>query len=249
MDIVRHGHGPAIVLVHGTASDHSRWNMILPALKDQFTVYAIDRGGGDDRNFGSRRLENEFTELAALIDGIEEGRVDVVAHSFGAICALEAALRTRRVRRLVLYEPPISTSYGSYHTPDVLPRIRDLIGQGKREAALDVFYSEVAKIPPRQLLAMRALPRWKNEVKAVHTMLWELECIAQYEVQPDQFKNWQIPTLLLLGGKSPSVYRAGIERLHAILPGSKIVSLDGQAHGAMQTAPDMFLREILDFLK
>jgi pimeloyl-ACP methyl ester carboxylesterase len=246
---VRRGHGPALLLVHGTAADHGRWNLVVPALKEQFTVYAIDRGGRDGHDSAAYRMESEFTELAALIDAIEEGPVDIVAHSYGAICALEAARRTIRVRRLALYEPPIPNSRGAYHAPEILTNIRHLIARDEREAALNIFYSEVAQIPPRELLAMRALPSWKRRVNSVHTVLRELESMARYDLQPDRFRDWQIPTLLLLGGNSPAVYRAGVERLHAVLPRSAITVLEGQGHMAMKIAPKLFVREILAFLK
>jgi pimeloyl-ACP methyl ester carboxylesterase len=246
---VRQGRGPAVLLVHGTAADHSRWNLVVPALKERFTVYAIDRGGGNGHDHAACRMKSEFTELATLIDAIEEEPVDVVAHSYGAICALEAALHTTRVRRLALYEPPIRTPRGAYHPPEILTSIRCLIARDEREAALNLFYTEVAQIPPRELLAMRALPNWNKRVNSVHTVLRELECMAQYELQTDRFRDWQIPTLLLLGGNSPPVYRAGVERLHAVLRQSAIAVLDGQGHMAMNIAPKLFVREILAFLK
>ena len=73
---------------------------------------------------------------------------------------------------------------------------------------------------------MRALPDWTKQVRAVHTVLRELEAMARYELRPERFRTWSIPTLLLLGGESPPVYRAGIERMQAILPGSTIAVLE-----------------------
>jgi pimeloyl-ACP methyl ester carboxylesterase len=39
------GHGPPLVLVHGTPADHTRWWPLLPHLERHFTVHAIDRRG------------------------------------------------------------------------------------------------------------------------------------------------------------------------------------------------------------
>ena len=71
----RRGHGPAILLIHGTAADHSRWAPVLPALQRHFTLYAMDRrgrgGSGDaaayrmDHERGRRRL-GQFGTLLAL---------------------------------------------------------------------------------------------------------------------------------------------------------------------------------------
>jgi pimeloyl-ACP methyl ester carboxylesterase len=128
------------------------------------------------------------------------------------------------------------------------PRFGGWSPAGECEGALEYFYARIAQIPPRALTAMRALPDWTEQVRAVHTVLRELEAMAGYRLQPERFRAWSIPTLLLLGGESPPVYRAGIERMQAILPGSEIVVLEGQGHMAMKTAPKLFVREIVEFL-
>jgi len=55
----RSGKGPPLVLVHGTAADHSRWGPVLPALEERFTVYSIDRrgrgGSGDSDDYTVER--------------------------------------------------------------------------------------------------------------------------------------------------------------------------------------------------
>jgi len=97
------------VLVHGGTADHTRWLSILPALEERFTVYAVDRRGrglsGDAPEYA---IEREFEDVAAVVDAID-GPVDVLGHSYGALCALEAALLTDKIRRLALYEPPVPT--------------------------------------------------------------------------------------------------------------------------------------------
>lgn len=39
------GAGPALVLVHGTLGDHTRWAVLLPHRESRFTVHAMDRRG------------------------------------------------------------------------------------------------------------------------------------------------------------------------------------------------------------
>lgn len=56
------------------------------------------------------------------------------------------------------------------------------------------------------------------------------------------------PTLLLLGGDSPPFLKAATEAVHAALPKSRLVVLPGQQHTAMNTAPELFVREVLQFL-
>ncbi len=147
-----------------------------------------------------------------------------------------------------LREPPIAVLGGGGRASEAIANVRRLIAEGDREGALEFFYGRIAQIPPRSLTAMRALPDWGKQVRAVHTVLRELEAMARYELRPERFRTWSILTLLLLGGDSPPVYRAGIERVQAILPGSAIAVLEGQGHMAMKTAPKLFVREILEFL-
>ena len=95
----RSGEGPPLVLVHGTAADHSRWRPVLPALEERFTVHAIDRrgrgGSGDSDGYA---VEREFEDIAAMVDSLGES-VNVLGHSYGGLLALEAALLTRNVRQ------------------------------------------------------------------------------------------------------------------------------------------------------
>ena len=70
----RSGKGPPLVLVHGTAADHSRWSPVLPALEERFTVYAIDRrgrgGSGDTDDYA---VEREFEDVAAVVNSLGGG--------------------------------------------------------------------------------------------------------------------------------------------------------------------------------
>ena len=110
----RSGEGPPLVLVHGTTADHSRWAPVLPAFEQHFSACAIDRrgrgGSGDSDEYA---IEREFEDVAAVVDSLGEPAF-LIGHSYGAVCALEAALLTRNVRKLVLYEPPIDVT-GSNH--------------------------------------------------------------------------------------------------------------------------------------
>src|SRR5215469_8607944 len=110
----RSGTGPPLVLVHGATADHTRWVPVLPAFEQHFTVYALDRrgrgGSGDAEPYA---LEREFADIVALVNVIEEP-VFLLGHSYGALCALEAARRTAHVRKLVLYEPPIPAGIEIY---------------------------------------------------------------------------------------------------------------------------------------
>jgi len=90
----RTGAGPPLVLVHGAAAEHSRWAPVLPALGERFTVLAIDRRGrGRSGDADDYAIEREYEDVVAVVEWAGED-VDVLGHSYGGICALEAALAT-----------------------------------------------------------------------------------------------------------------------------------------------------------
>jgi pimeloyl-ACP methyl ester carboxylesterase len=244
----RSGAGSPFVLVHGGTADHSRWTPILPPLERHFTVYAVDRrgrgGSGDTQPYA---IQREFEDIAALIDSIGE-RVDVLGHSFGAFCALEAALLTPNIRKLILYEPPPSGVKGTL-PPETVARMQARLEAGDRDGVISTFLLEVARLPPHEVEMMRSLPAWQGRKAAAHTILREIEGLeAHPPIDAERFKRLETTTLLLLGGDSPAAYKQNIEAINAILPNSRIVILPGQQHVAMNTAPDLFVREVLAFL-
>lgn len=65
-----------------------------------------------------------------------------------------------------------------------------------------------------------------------------------YRFEPDDFRDFSTPTALLLGSTSGPVMRSWVEDLHAVLPCSQIVMLEGQGHGATREAPELFVRTV-----
>jgi len=243
----RSGTGPPLLLVHGTTADHMRWAPVLPSLEQHFTVYAMDRrgrgGGGDSTD---HHILREAEDVAAVMEAIGEPTF-LLGHSYGAICSLEAARLTDRVRRLILYEPPIPTGLPMY-PPGIPDRMQALTDRGEWEAALEVFLREVVRMPEHELDAFRQLPMWRVRIPLAPTISREVAIDRTYRFNAEKFVNVQVPTLLLLGGDSPQLFRQAVERIDAALPNTRVVILPGQQHMAMDTHPELFLREVLQFL-
>jgi pimeloyl-ACP methyl ester carboxylesterase len=244
----RSGAGAPLVLVHGTLGSPGRWP-ILPALEEQFTVYAVDRRGyresGDVANYAGER---EFEDIAAVVDSIGEG-VNLLGHSFGGLCVLEAALLTSHLRRLVVYEPSPLPIPGTPLYPDgIIDRLQSLLDAGDREGVVTTVLSEVVRMPSEELEMLKASPAFPGMVAAAHTVPRESRVEDGYRFEPERFKHLNVPTLLLLGGDTPAFFKTTVERWHAALPNSRIVVLPGQQHIAHYTAPDLFVREVKAFL-
>jgi pimeloyl-ACP methyl ester carboxylesterase len=241
------GDGPPLVLVHGTSADHTRWAPVIPALSADLTTYAMDRRGrGASADAEEYSIELEFDDVAAVIDGIG-GDVDLLGHSYGAVCSLEATLRTPRVRRLVLYEPPLPVGIEIY-PPGLIERLDQLLAAGDHDGVVATFFREVVRMPDAELDIVRADPSWDARVAAAHTIPRELRIADAYEPDFERFATVRVPTLLLLGGDSPSFLVDPTRRLHESISESKLTVMPGQQHVAMNTAPDLFLEHVLDFL-
>jgi pimeloyl-ACP methyl ester carboxylesterase len=245
----RSGAGPPLVLVHGTGGSSARWTPVLPALETHFSIYAMDRRGrGGSGDAPVYAIEREFDDVASVVNSI--GQVsNLLGHSYGAICSLEAALFTPHLRRLVLYEPPIPVEGVPIYSAGIIEHLESLSAAGGHEKVLTTFLREVVRMPSHELELVQTSPAWPARVAVAHTLPRELRAHERYRFKPERFKNCHNPTLLLLGGDSPGFFKAAIEVLNDALPNSRVVVLPGQQHIAMETAPELFVHEVLSFLK
>jgi len=102
------GDGPPMLLVHGGTATLSRWAPVQAQLAERYTVHMMDRRGrgisADEAQPYSIQREGE--DVAAVLEAIGED-VYLLGHSYGALCAIEAALISGRIGRIMLYEPPM----------------------------------------------------------------------------------------------------------------------------------------------
>jgi pimeloyl-ACP methyl ester carboxylesterase len=242
----RGGDGPPLLLVHGSAADHARWAPVLPALEERFTVLALDRRGrGRSGDASDYALEREYEDVVAVVEWAGQG-VHVLGHSYGGICALEAALLTERIISLVLYEPPMGFLASP---PHVVERLHALLEADRRDELLGFFMQEVAGLPPDQVELMRTLPAWQARLDAAGTLPREELANREYVFEPDRFQGLAVPTLFLQGGDSADPFRAAAEAVSRALPDCRVAVMPGQRHAAMDTGTDLFLAEVLSFLE
>ncbi|MGY1781314.1 alpha/beta fold hydrolase [Geodermatophilus sp. SYSU D01036] len=241
----RSGHGPGLLLVHGTSADASRWEPLLPLLEPAVTVYAVDRRGrgasGDGPDYS---LTAEAEDLAAVVAAIGTP-VDVLGHSYGALCAVEAARLATGIRRLVLYEPAVMDTA----PPGFTDRLAQLTAEGRREEVVTALLRDLAGLTEEQLAQVRAAPSWRGRVAAAHTIVREQRVEERYVFDPERFAGVRVPTLMLVGSETAPEMRRSTELLAGALPDVRVRELEGQGHVAMLTAPELFVGEVLGFLQ
>ena len=242
------GSGPSLVLVHGALSDRRHaFGTVRPLLERRVTVYALDRRGHGDSGDAARYAPRcEYEDVAAVVAAVP-GPVDLIGHSFGALCALEAARAAAKVRRLVLYEGVPRD--GRTISPDGLAERVDALVRARRpEAALDVVLAGIEHHGPAQLARDHRAASWSASVAGVAVLDRELRVENEYRFAPERYADMTAPTLVLAGAESAPSVRADAEAVAAGLPDACLTLLAGQRHGCLHRAPELFADTVLDFL-
>lgn len=243
------GSGPPLLVVHGTAADHTAWDNVVPLLAGDFTMYAMDRRGrGASGDAPDYALEREFEDVAAAVDALP-GPVHLYGHSGGGVMSVEAATRTRNLGSLMLYEGGFAKPPGLRLMPDeLIARLEALIQTGHREEALTTFMLEAAAVTPDELEVLRRQSAWPGRVAAVHTIPRELRAFNDYGTDLARFDAIEAPVLLVVGELSEPRRREMFERMAQAFKNARLAVLSGQRHTAHQTAPHLLANALREFL-
>ena len=109
LDYTDAGSGPAVVLVHSSASGHRQWRRLAEALQGRYRLIALNLFGyGETSAWPGRRplTAADQAELVAAAAALAAEPVALVGHSLGGAVAFEAAAKLgNRVRALIAFEP------------------------------------------------------------------------------------------------------------------------------------------------
>ena len=241
----RYGDGPPLVLVHGGFSDHNtNWTYVKPLLQEQFTVSAVARRGrGETDATDGHALADEAADVAAVVQAVGDA-VFLLGHSYGALCALDAAaLVPDRVAKLVLYEPPWPNIVGT----DVVTRLEQLGEREDWDALVETFMTDVLQVPWDEVTAIRRTPDWATWTADARATLHDMRAVVGHSFVPERYRTLTMPVLLLVGSESPRELYV-TDALAANLPDVRVVALEGQAHEGMTTAPELFVETVARFL-
>jgi pimeloyl-ACP methyl ester carboxylesterase len=241
------GHGPGLVLLHGTASSGYNHAQLAQALADAFTVTVPDRRGrGLSGPYGENDgIQTEVEDLDALL--ASTGAHDVFGVSSGGIIALQAALTLPAVHKVAIYEPPFFKNDSV--TTALLRRFDAEMAEGRVAAALVTAMRGAQMGPP----IFRAMPRWLSErltttfmnqqarkpqggyvpMRALApTMHYDFRIVVEMNARLQSFRGIRADVLLLGGSKSPAYLKAALDALEKVLPRARRVELAGLDHAA-----------------
>ena len=238
------GRGPGLILAHGGMQGSQNFTKLATALSDVFTLYVPDRRGrGLSGPHGeSYNLAKECEDIEAIV--AKTGAQNLFGLSSGAIVSLQTSLTTPSIKRVALYEPPLSIN-NSVPTAWVT-RFDDEIANGKLAAALVTVLRGLQASP-----TFRVLPRFvlvplielaiKSKAKhlqnddvslqeLVPTMHYDVQLVIETEDALDTFKAVSAEVLLLGGSKSQSFLGVALDGLGTVLPKVQRIELKGLDH-------------------
>lgn len=241
------GRGPAVVIVHGSIASAADWFEVATHLAPHFTCYLMDRRGRGRSDAGAEpySLEREYEDIGAVLAAAGPD-ASLVGHSFGAICALGAALQSP-VRRLALYEAPLPV--GGPVAGEYFNDYRWAVEAKQYDEALAIGLLHVVRLPSPAVEAMRTLPTWKAMLKLTPSWVRELAAIDALPTNADRYAAIRCPVQLLLGTRSAEHPLQDSSRaLAQVLPDVRVTPLEDQGHTATRTAPALLARKLAAFL-
>ncbi|HLM58578.1 MAG TPA: alpha/beta fold hydrolase [Pyrinomonadaceae bacterium] len=247
------GGGTPVVLLHGFPFDRSMWREQIESLKDSYRVIAPDlRGHGQTSvTGGAATMEEMADDVAALLDELGVGRVVVGGLSMGGYVTLAFCRKhAERVAAVVL--------------ADTRPQPDTEEGRRGREKMVELALREgmapIADAMLPKVLAPQTLGSKPELVARVREMILgtnpegaaaALRGMAARRDQTDLLPRLGVPALVIVGTEDSVTPPADAEAMHRLIPGSRLVKIEGAGHASnLERAADFnrALREFLDGL-
>lgn len=260
------GKGKGIILIHGGLQASQNFTELATALSINFAVYVPDRRG--------RGLSGPYGEnynIAKDCEDIDAILLKTQAHyvfglSSGALISMNAALRNKSIRKLAIYEPPLSRKYPTF-THAFIDRYEREMNEGKLAAAFVTIVKGLnisgllSAIPRfitvplfRFVLALDSKEKNDGEVslKAIIPTFHYDNMLVNESAGPfEQFEKLTTETLLMNGSKTPDYLKNVIYELKNILPHAEHIEFKGLDHLAADNSgkPKIVAHALMHFFE
>lgn len=245
------GAGAPLVLINGFGVDGRVWpGSWVRQLERGYRVIRIDdRGTGrDGQGSAPRSIADLADDVAQALDAGQHAEATVLGLSMGGMIAQEFAVRhPDRVRRLCLVStipaPPQHVPTANYGPMMQRALGRGIVGSRSWADLLTRFY--LGSCSPRCTLDRDLVHELTEQVRRqpftpMH-ILQQVRAIAAWR-DPERFAAITAPTTIVAGRDDPLVKVVNSERLAALIPGSRLVTLAGVGHLVPWEAPDELTR-------
>jgi pimeloyl-ACP methyl ester carboxylesterase len=240
------GRGPALIVVHGSIATGEQWLPVAEALAGSFTCHLVDRRGrGGSGDAATHSLDAEATDVRAVLDAVGP-EAALLAHSYGAVVALQALRSGAEPSAVVLYEPPLPV--GGPVAGTALEPFEELVAAGDLDAALALALTDVVRVPAAAVAGLRRGPLWAGMAALTPTWGREFRAIDGLGPGVDRYAAIPTRTLCLVGGATSAHQVAATTALTDVLPDVRTVTMPGEGHFAHVAAPGVVAAAVTEFL-
>jgi pimeloyl-ACP methyl ester carboxylesterase len=221
------GDGVPLVLVHGFTGSADDWDGVVSDLSAARVVVTVEhRGHGEGTNTGDAAtytFDQLAADLAATLDALDLGPVDLLGHSMGGIVAMRFLLSggIERVRSLVLMDTGARPS----RDEGSAAFLRAGLDRAREHGMLAVYEAMERFVPEDDRARVRGSLTRMDPV-AFCTLGEEL---LTYPSMLDDLAALRVPTTVLVG-ESDHGLRGAADDLAATIPGSTLVVIPDAAH-------------------
>jgi pimeloyl-ACP methyl ester carboxylesterase len=253
------GSGPELILLHGLLGTASTWELTIPRLAEESTIYAVDALGiGESERVPGidARLEAQADRMVSFMDESGIRSADFLATSHGGAVALTLAAKyPGRVKNLILHAPanPYSrladplinfylTGLGTWfaHRVATLPQPMQSLALGRmygdptqlRDGSLGKYIGSL-RIPGTVPYVLSILNTWFDDMAKLQ--------LALPHVRP-------FPALLLWGDRDRAVSLESGQNLRRCFDRVEFEVLPGTGHLPYEECPDTLARIVSSFL-
>jgi pimeloyl-ACP methyl ester carboxylesterase len=260
-----HGKGPPLLLIHGLMTSCYSWRYVYGPLGKHYRIIAPDLPGAgrssspDAKSYSAAALAEWIGEFQSAL-GIHGCRT--VGNSMGGYLCMRLALADDSAfERLVNMHSPASPEprYYALRAALSIPGVRTGLAKfvqrdPRRWVWRNVhYYDETLK--SREEGGEYTIPLVQRDgVKAFIRHLYEAMSPAGFsefwsELESRRGRPFPMPLLLLYSEKDALVPPVNGEKLHALIPGSKLVWIPESSHFMHIDTPEPTVAALLDFLR
>ncbi len=259
MHCLKAGAGPELILLHGLLGTASTWELTIPSLAEESTVYAVDALGiGESERVPGidAQLEAQAARMVEFMDRSGIRSADFLATSHGgAVALMVAAKYPGRVRNLALHAPANPFS----HLGDPLINFY-LTGMGTW------FAHHIATLPESmQALALGRMYGDPTQLRdgSLGKYIGSLRVPGTVDYVLDMLKTWfddmarlgaalahvrEFPALLLWGDRDRAVSLESARELERCFDRVEFELLPGTGHLPYEECPQALTRIVNSFL-
>lgn len=247
------GQGPPLALLHGGLDDSRSWRRQIEGLEDEFTVLAWDAPGcGRSSDVPESWRMADFADAAAAwLRGIGIERPHVLGLSWGSSVALELYRRHPQLPASLILASAYAGWAGSLPPEETAARLDGVLaaaGLPREElvkGSSGMFSGRASRELREELLAI-----WADNAGARNPGGYRAMALSMAEADlRDVLPRIRVPTLLLYGELDERSPLKVANSLHAGIPRSRLVVIEGAGHLANAEAPEEFNEHVRRFIR